>query len=193
MPTLRSAALACSVAVIAGAAAAGSAHAALTAGSTRDLNLMTRRGRCSGTVDVLQGMSYSEDRLSQVDFSLPHTIVNHAVFARKDSRIVNSLEDLEGKLVAVHRGGIMHDYLVKKGLPFRDAHEAVARAVRAAEQKGCDLPDLPLAELQAFSPLIGADVFAVLTVAGSLAARDHVGGTAPNQVKAAIARLRKEL
>jgi argininosuccinate lyase len=85
------------------------------------------------------------------------------------------------------------DYLVKKGLPFRDAHEAVARAVRAAEAKGCDLPDLALAELQAFSPLIGDDVFAVLTVAGSLAARDHIGGTAPVQVKAAIARARQRL
>ena len=85
------------------------------------------------------------------------------------------------------------DYLVKKGLPFRDAHEAVARAVRAAEVKGCDLVDLSLAELQAFSSLIGDDVFEVLTVAGSLAARDHVGGTAPNQVKAAIARLRASL
>jgi argininosuccinate lyase len=85
------------------------------------------------------------------------------------------------------------DYLVKKGLPFRDAHEAVARAVRAAELKGCDLADLSLAELQAFSPLIAADVAGVLTVAGSLAARDHIGGTAPNQVKAAIARLRATL
>ena len=85
------------------------------------------------------------------------------------------------------------DYLVKKGLPFRDAHEAVARAVRAAETRGCDLADLTLAELQAFSPLIGDDVFGVLTVAGSLAARDHVGGTAPVQVKAAIARARQRL
>jgi argininosuccinate lyase len=85
------------------------------------------------------------------------------------------------------------DYLVKKGLPFRDAHEAVARAVRAAETKGCDLPDLSLVELQAFSPLIGDDVFAVLTVAGSLAARNHIGGTAPVQVKAAIARARQRL
>ena len=82
------------------------------------------------------------------------------------------------------------DYLVRKGLPFRDAHEAVARAVRAAETKGCDLPDLTLAELQAFSALIDADVFGVLTVPGSLAARNHIGGTAPDQVKAAIARLR---
>ena len=85
------------------------------------------------------------------------------------------------------------DYLVKRGLPFRDAHEAVARAVRAAETTGCDLADLSLAELQAFSPLIGDDVFAVLTVAGSLAARDHIGGTAPVQVKAAIARARQRL
>ncbi|HUW37932.1 MAG TPA: argininosuccinate lyase, partial [Rhodocyclaceae bacterium] len=85
------------------------------------------------------------------------------------------------------------DYLVKKGLPFRDAHEAVARAVRAAEAKGCALAELPLAELAAYSPLIGADVFAVLTVEGSLAARNHIGGTAPEQVRAAIIRARKKL
>ena len=85
------------------------------------------------------------------------------------------------------------DYLVKKGLPFRDAHEAVALAVRAAEKKGCDLPEFSLAELQAFSPLIDPDVFGVLTVAGSLAARNHIGGTAPAQVKAAIARARAAL
>ena len=85
------------------------------------------------------------------------------------------------------------DYLVKKGLPFRDAHEAVARAVRAAETKGCDLVDLSLAELQAFSALISDDVFGVLTVAGSLAARDHLGGTAPRQVRGAITRWRSVL
>ena len=85
------------------------------------------------------------------------------------------------------------DYLVKKGLPFRDAHGAVARAVKVAEGKGCDLADLPLAELQSFSDLIGDDVFAVLTVEGSLASRNHVGGTAPEQVRAAIARRRTEI
>ena len=85
------------------------------------------------------------------------------------------------------------DYLVKKGLPFRDAHEAVARAVRAAEEQGVDLPDLSLAQLQVFSPLVRDDVFSVLTVEGSLAARDHTGGTAPAQVRAAIATARKEL
>ena len=82
------------------------------------------------------------------------------------------------------------DYLVKKGLPFRDAHEAVARAVRHAETQGCDLADLPLASLKTFSALIGDDVFAVLTLEGSLASRAHIGGTAPDTVRAAIQRAR---
>ncbi|MFM2408038.1 MAG: argininosuccinate lyase [Pseudomonadota bacterium] len=85
------------------------------------------------------------------------------------------------------------DYLVKKGLPFRDAHEAVALAVRFAEQKGCDLSDIQLAELQNFSPLISDDVYQVLSLEGSLASRNHIGGTAPNQVAAAIARGREYL
>lgn len=85
------------------------------------------------------------------------------------------------------------DYLVKKGLPFRDAHEAVARAVRSCVDLNCDLSDLTLEQLKAFSPLIEADIFAVLTLEGSVAARDHIGGTAPNQVRQAIAAIRKEL
>ncbi len=85
------------------------------------------------------------------------------------------------------------DYLVKKGLPFRDAHEAVSRAVRFASDQGLDLAALPLAELQRFSLLIAGDVFEVLTVEGSLRARNHVGGTAPEQVRTAIARARDEL
>ena len=85
------------------------------------------------------------------------------------------------------------DYLVKKGLPFRDAHEAVALAVRHAEKQGCDLADLKLDELKQFSPLITDDIYAVLTLEGSLAARNHIGGTAPQQVEAAVARARKLL
>ena len=83
------------------------------------------------------------------------------------------------------------DYLVRKGVPFRDAHGIVARAVREAETVGCDLSGLPLAVLKRFSPAIGEDVFASLSLEGSVAARDHVGGTAPAQVKAAVARSRK--
>ncbi|MFZ6844199.1 argininosuccinate lyase [Undibacterium sp. RuTC16W] len=85
------------------------------------------------------------------------------------------------------------DYLVKRGLPFRDAHEAVAHAVKTCVDKGCDLSDMSLQDLRAFSHLIDDDVFAVLTLEGSVAARDHIGGTAPNQVKAAIARARSKL
>ena len=85
------------------------------------------------------------------------------------------------------------DYLVKKGLAFRDAHEAVARAVRAAEQKGCDIAALPLAELRSFSSLVGEDVFTLLTPAGSVSSRNHVGGTAPQQVREAIRKSRLRL
>jgi len=89
------------------------------------------------------------------------------------------------------------DYLVKKGLPFRDAHEAVALSVRAADIKGCDLPQFSLDELRiAMAHVPGAaerladDVFGVLTVEGSLASRNHIGGTAPEQVRTAVARAR---
>ena len=85
------------------------------------------------------------------------------------------------------------DYLVKKGLPFRDAHEAVAHAVKTCVEKGCDLSEMPLTELQTYSSLIGEDIFQVLTLEGSVAARDHIGGTAPNQVRAAIIRARQKL
>ena len=85
------------------------------------------------------------------------------------------------------------DYLVKKGLPFRDAHEAVALAVRFAEQRGCDLSDIALADLQQFSTLIGEDVYQTLSLEGSLASRNHIGGTAPRQVEAAIARAHSHL
>ena len=85
------------------------------------------------------------------------------------------------------------DYLVKKGIPFRDAHEIVARSVRYAEQKRCDLSDLTLSELQQFSTTIEADVFSVLTLQGSLNSRNHLGGTAPEQVRAAVMRAKKWL
>ena len=85
------------------------------------------------------------------------------------------------------------DYLVKKGLPFRDAHETVAHAVKAATAHGCDLSELPLAVLQGFHPAIEKDVFDVLSLRGSLNARNTLGGTAPAQVRAQIARHRARL
>ncbi len=85
------------------------------------------------------------------------------------------------------------DYLAKKGMPFRDAHEVVALAVRYAVDKKVELSDLPLAALQQFAPEISHDVYAVLTLEGSLNSRNHIGGTAPAQVKAAIARAKAAL
>ena len=80
------------------------------------------------------------------------------------------------------------DYLVKKGLPFRDAHEVVAHAVKTAQTQNLDLSELPLATLQQFNPAIQADVFECLSLVGSLNARNTLGGTAPSQIRQQIAR-----
>jgi argininosuccinate lyase len=85
------------------------------------------------------------------------------------------------------------DYLVRKGVPFRDAHEIVGKAVRFGTEQGKDLSELTLDELRQFSTAIGQDVFTVLTLEGSVAARDHLGGTAPAQVQAQVAQARKRL
>ena len=85
------------------------------------------------------------------------------------------------------------DYLVKKGLPFRDAHETVAHAVKAAISHNVDLSELPLAVLQQFNPSIEKDVYEVLSLRGSLNARSTLGGTAPDQVRAQIERHRARL
>ncbi len=80
------------------------------------------------------------------------------------------------------------DYLVKKGIPFRDSHEVVGKSVAYGIEVGKDLGEMELTELQQFSDLITEDVFQVLTLEGSVAARDHLGGTAPRQVLAAAER-----
>ena len=85
------------------------------------------------------------------------------------------------------------DYLVKKGQPFRDAHETVAHAVKAAASHNCDLSELPLEVLQSFHPAIEKDVYDCLSLHGSLNARNTLGGTAPAQVKTQIARHRQRL
>ncbi|WP_455008028.1 argininosuccinate lyase [Neisseria sicca] len=85
------------------------------------------------------------------------------------------------------------DYLVKKGMPFRDSHEVVAQAVRHADQAGVDLSELSIEVLQGFSNLISDDVYGVLTPEGSLNARNHLGGTAPEQVRFQVKRWRELL
>jgi argininosuccinate lyase len=85
------------------------------------------------------------------------------------------------------------DYLVRKGMPFRDAHEVVGKSVAYCVTRKCDLAELTLEELRGFSDAIEADVFDYLTLEGSVAARNHIGGTAPQQVRAAIAAARNRL
>lgn len=85
------------------------------------------------------------------------------------------------------------DYLVKKGVAFRDAHEIVGKAVAFGVAEGRDLSEMTTEELTRFSDVIGEDVFDVLTLEGSVQARDHLGGTAPKQVRAAVVRARKSL
>jgi argininosuccinate lyase len=85
------------------------------------------------------------------------------------------------------------DYLAKKGVPFRDAHEVVAHAVKRAMQQGVELSALPLAELQTFHPAIDVDVLPLLSLRGSMEARNVAGGTAPQQVRAQVARHRARL
>ncbi|AQT60826.1 argininosuccinate lyase [Cellvibrio mixtus] len=85
------------------------------------------------------------------------------------------------------------DYLVRRGVPFRDAHEIVGKSVAYGVQTGKDLSEMSLAELQQFSTVIEQDVFAVLTLEGSVAARNHIGGTAPAQVKAAVERAKHNI
>lgn len=85
------------------------------------------------------------------------------------------------------------DYLVRKGIPFRDSHEVVGKAVGYGVETGKDLSEMTLEELQGFSKEIQQDVFDVLTLEGSVAARNHIGGTAPAQVRIAVENAKQEL
>jgi argininosuccinate lyase len=156
-------------------------------------------GHLMGLLTLMKGQPLAYNKDNQEDkeplFDAADTVRDTlAIFAD----LVGGIRVREDAMRAALRQGHatatdLADYLVKKGLPFRDAHEAVARAVRAAESKGCELAGLPLAELRQYSPLIDEKVFAALGIEGSLASRNHPGGTAPEQVRAAIARARKSL
>jgi argininosuccinate lyase len=162
-----------------------------------------KTGRMNGHLIALltlmkgQPLAYNKDNQEDKEplFDAVDTLADSlAIFAEMVPGIVVRAERMrqaavEGFATATD----LADYLVKKGLPFREAHEAVARAVRAAEQKGCDLADLSLEELGGFSDLIAEDVYAVLTLEGSIQARNHIGGTAPAQVRSAVARVRARL
>jgi argininosuccinate lyase len=153
-------------------------------------------GHLMGLLTLMKGQALAYNKDNQEDkeplFDTADTVLDTLrVFA---DMVAGIQVNHDGMRAAAQEGYAtatdLADYLVKKGLPFRDAHEAVALAVRTAVQNNKDLSDLSLKELQSFSNLIGDDVFEVLKVEGSVAARDHVGGTAPNQVRLQIRRHR---
>jgi argininosuccinate lyase len=156
-------------------------------------------GHLTGLLTLMKGQPLAYNKDNQEDkeplFDTIDTVTDTLrIFADMAGGITVKPENMRAAALQGYATATdLADYLVKKGLPFRDAHEAVAHAVRACDDARCDLSEMSLAQLQAFSPLIGDDVFAVLTLEGSVAARDHVGGTAPNQVKKAIERVRGQL
>ena len=119
--------------------------------------------------------------------------VNPATGAKEGGITVNAVAMEEAAKRGYATATDLADYLVKKGLPFRDAHETVAHAVKAATAHACDLSELPLAVLQGFHPSIEKDVYDCLSLQGSLHARNTLGGTAPTQVRQQLARHRARL
>jgi argininosuccinate lyase len=156
-------------------------------------------GHLTGLLTLMKGQPLAYNKDNQEDkeplFDTVDTVVDTLrIFADMAGGITVKPEAMRSAALQGYATATdLADYLVKKGLPFRDAHEAVARAVRACDDAKCDLSEMSLERLREFSPLVGEDVFAVLTLEGSVAARDHVGGTAPRQVRAAIARVRGQL
>ena len=160
-----------------------------------------KTGRVNGHLVALltlmkgQPLAYNKDNQEDKEplFDTADTVlVTLAIYADMLRGItVNKTNMRQAALEGFATATDLADYLVKKGMPFRDAHEVVALAVKHGIQQGCDLADLPLTALQKFSAMINDDVYQVLTLEGSLASRNHIGGTAPNQVKQAIARARK--
>jgi len=157
-------------------------------------------GGLMGLVTLMKGQPLAYNKDNQEDkeplFDIVDTLADSlAIMA---DLVATGIDVDRERMRAAAREGFatatdLADYLVRKGVPFRDAHEAVARAVRHAEAKGMDLAELPLSELRAFAAPIGDDVFGMLTLEGSVASRDHAGGTAPNRVRAAIAAARAAL
>jgi argininosuccinate lyase len=162
-----------------------------------------KTGRVNGHLVALltlmkgQPLAYNKDNQEDKEplFDTADTVlVTLAIYADMLRGIaVNKTNMRQAALEGFATATDLADYLVKKGMPFRDAHEAVALAVKHGVQQGCDLADLPLSDLQKFSSMINDDVYQVLTLEGSIASRNHIGGTAPTQVKLAIARARKFL
>ena len=151
-------------------------------------------GHLVGLLTLMKGQPLAYNKDNQEDkeplFDTVDTLKDTLrIFAEMVGGITVKTQAMERAALKGHATATdLADYLTKKGLPFRDAHETVAHVVKAAITQGRDLSELPLEALQQFNPAIGPDVFEVLSLRGSLTARNILGGTAPAQVRAQIAR-----
>ena len=156
-------------------------------------------GHLMGLITLMKGQPLAYNKDNQEDkeplFDTVDTLKDTLrIFAEMVGGITVKPEAMESAALRGYATATdLADYLVKKGLPFRDAHETVAHAVKAAISHSVDLSELPLAVLQQFNPKIEKDVYDVLSLRGSLNARNILGGTAPAQVRAQIARHRARL
>ena len=162
-----------------------------------------KTGRVTGhlmsllTLMKSQPLAYNKDNQEDKEplFDLLDTLEDclYAYASMMPAIVCNKEAMLEATKLGYATATDLADYLVKKGLPFRDAHEVVGNAVKLGIDLGLDLSELELGQLQSCSDLITEDVFDVLTLEGSLAARDHFGATAPGQVKQAVDSARQKL
>jgi argininosuccinate lyase len=156
-------------------------------------------GHLMGLITLMKGQPLSYNKDNQEDkeplFDTVDTLKDTLrIFAEMIGGITTQPEAMEKAALRGYATATdLADYLVKKGLPFRDAHEIVAHAVKAAVSHQVDLSELPLSVLKQFNPAIEKDVFDALSLRGSLNARNVLGGTAPVQVRAQIARHRARL
>ncbi len=156
-------------------------------------------GHLMGLITLMKGQPLAYNKDNQEDkeplFDTVDTLEDTLrIFAEMVAGITVKPEAMEQAALRGYATATdLADYMVKKGLPFRDAHEAVAHAVKAAMSHNVDLSELPLEVLQGFNPKIEKDVYEVLSLRGSLNARNTLGGTAPVQVRAQVARHRARL
>ena len=162
-----------------------------------------KTGRMNGNLMALltlmkgQPLAYNKDNQEDKE-PLFDSVDNLKGCLRAFADMVPAIQAKRDNMLAAAASGFstatdLADYLVRKGLPFRDAHEVVGNAVRHGVESEKDLADMSLDELKQFSDVIDNDVFEVLTLEGSVTSRNHIGGTAPSQVRKAIKRARAAL
>ncbi len=157
-----------------------------------------KSGRVYGSLITMLTLMKGTPLAYNKDFQEDKEPVFDAIDTVKDTlrAFCDMMAGVEPQAETMHRAAQMGfptatdlaDYLVRHGVPFRTAHDIVGQTVRAASERDCGLEELPLDVLQSFSPVIEADVYDVLKLEGSVNARDHLGGTAPNQVRRQVAR-----